>query len=257
MESFHHYYDLAREFFHPQTGFPTCRFPVLVSGKYTKTLSAMNLEVFNLYIEMYTYIQHHNLSEGSPVPSAQAIADYKNAQTPNEEGDAEGSAADAGNSTSAAPTSTWESRKDLWLHALQVYARKKIMVPPVVSVIRWVIQPLGSGDLLVRDIRVPYRLLRNRSSRTPFLYAYCHMSAIKDEASFVKSRECQTTKKCQKETIGTFHPCTCSLRLRGEHAHFHAMQAVEQAPASTMKWSEGLPMSSIIRITLSSTHTVR
>ena len=51
-------------------------------------------------------------------------------------------------------------------------------------------------------MRTPYRTLRNKSEKSPFLYAFCTVSEIKDSVKYYSSRDCKTIKKCYQSTIG-------------------------------------------------------
>jgi hypothetical protein len=197
VESFHLYFELAGPFFNPHQGFPGCCLPVDANGKLSKDVSQLDLYTFNLYIRMYTYIQQSNVQPGTAAPAIVALAQDLSPVAP--------SAGSSSQSPMAASDTVWDRHPELWAHALRVYheVKPRVVVPAEARRVQWTIVPLESGSLLVRDARIPYRTLRNRSEQSPFLYAYCTMSKIKAESRYYNSDDWKTLGKCNRKIQGT------------------------------------------------------
>jgi hypothetical protein len=159
---------------------------------------------------MYTLIQQEDLHRHTPMLAAPAPTSRKDSVTeslftppssPLSPSTTLGATADK-------PSESWEQHPEMWDFALQLYHCSHIPVPAQVHELVWQTVPLEQGSLLARDIRTPFRTLRNKSASSPFLYAYCCFSEIKDESTYYSSREFNSVKRCYANTIGMFHENT-------------------------------------------------
>jgi hypothetical protein len=225
VESFHLYFELAAAFLDPATGYPDCRLPV--EDPLGRAIAHLDLPALNLYIRMYTFIQRFNVRQNTPVPSmtstAQELWPFATTSSSSSSSSLSLSPSSA-SAASAIPAgdAAWTQHAEMWSHALRTYhgSARRIEVPEVARQLRWTVVPLSAGSLLARDARTPYRTLRNLSAGAPFLYAYCTMSKITNEALYYGSDDWKTLGKCNRNVQGylflhTYH----RTRVRTQDTH--------------------------------------
>jgi hypothetical protein len=226
VESFHLYFELAAAFLDPATGYPDCRLPA--EDPLGRAIDHLDLPALNLYIRMYTFIQRLNARPNTPVPSLTTTAHELWPFTPSTASSSPSSLPSLSPSSASAASAipagdaAWVQHAEMWGHALRTYhgSARRIRVPDVARQLRWTVVPLSAGSLLARDARTPYRTLRNLSARAPFLYAYCTMSKITNEALYYGSDDWKTLGKCNRNVQGshTHH----RTRVRTQETH-HAI----------------------------------
>ncbi|ELR19936.1 uncharacterized protein ACA1_112090 [Acanthamoeba castellanii str. Neff] len=221
VESFHLYFELAAAFLDPETGYPDCRLPV--EDPLGRAIAHLDLPALNLYIRMYTFIQRFNVRPNTPVPSmtstAQELWPFATTSSSSSSSSLSLSPSSA-SAASAIPAgdAAWTQHAEMWSHALQTYhgSARRIGVPEVARQLRWTV-PAGPR----RPHAVPHPA--QPVGAGAFLYAYCTMSKITNEALYYGSDDWKTLGKCNRNIQGAHKDSKSfnELELELFEKHYH------------------------------------
>jgi len=150
LECFHHYWSLAKYFFHPVDGFEECRLADEHKLPQFFTDNHFNATLFDEYIKYYTRIQN-------------------------------------GDNSCPAEIVDNELHLKLFNHALEVYNKYRVEVPQVPFKLEWTPVKMTKGSLAVWDCCIPHRNLRNRSTKMiPRIVNYVDLRPINEHVYFTK-----------------------------------------------------------------------
>ncbi|KAL6070038.1 hypothetical protein QOT17_007096 [Balamuthia mandrillaris] len=204
VKGFHLYFALAREFFHPERGCGAYR---LEPGPVPQRLPPkFDLTAFNVYIQLYTYLQNN----ASSYTSKKNKKKLKNEEKTKEEEEAEEEEEEETEELPAVFQNPFVRKgldvttlRSFWQHALSTFRRlsSSLVVPARARELRWEVVPMRPGSLLCWDSCIPHRNLRNKSKSRARVVAYCN-AKLTEEPSWYLSEAFHLLKEGHKKLLG-------------------------------------------------------